>query len=294
MNATETKIYREYKALIKRDIELSGGNPRKTDIDSLLQNYRNVLVDGFGTLYRRDKVYEDSLAFIEKCREKLIEFRLLTNTASQTATDLAHDLQNQGLPVHPHEIISSGSLLGDLSKTMNLKECFHFGKDSALPLFEEAEVNVSSKPSMPIVVLTSFFDDKNHMEAEMEKAKAILREPGALLITLNPDACAPKNDDEKIPVAGYYSRILAKNTGCKSIYIGKPFPLIFTKGVHSLVPNLGATLMIGDTVGTDIMGAANAGLSSALLLRGNTKEEEMREDFYQLGVSPTYLLEDLS
>jgi ribonucleotide monophosphatase NagD (HAD superfamily) len=50
--------------------------------------------------------------------------------------------------------------------------------------------------------------------------------------------------------------------------------------------------MIGDTLGTDIAGANIAGIDSALVLGRNVKEDELRDDIYALGVSPTYILND--
>ncbi len=296
MNFEELKIYRDYKIQLNPDVELTGNTPRRSTAEDLLNHYSNILIDGFGTLYRHDQVYPDAIEFLAKCRERQKEIRLVTNTASQDARSLAHQLQEKGLEIHPHEVISSGALLPDLMKTpamANFRQCFHLGKDSALPLLSAAGLVPTEDPEQPVVVLSSFFSNPKKMDELMEKAKEILRRPKALLILMNPDAYAPRSETEKIPVSGYYARILVKNTRCRLIVLGKPFPLIFTKALHTLVPYLAASVMIGDTVGTDILGAAHSGISTALLLRGNTIEEEMREDFYQLGVNPTYILESL-
>jgi HAD superfamily hydrolase (TIGR01450 family) len=185
-----------------------------------------------------------------------------------------------------YEIISSGSLLASLTGAIDLKEVYYLGGENGLKFLEEAKIQAVENPSEPIVILAGI----HPTQPEINKAIEILSKENSRVLVLNPDVYAPNPDGEKIPVTGYIANTLKEKTGCKLLFCGKPFPLIYQIALRSLIPSTESVIMIGDTLGTDIAGANIAGIDSALVLGGNVKENELRDDIYSLGVSPTYVL----
>ena len=51
------------------------------------------------------------------------------------------------------------------------------------------------------------------------------------------------------------------------------------------------TLMVGDTLFTDIIGGNKFGIDTVLLLAGNTLRESAREQIHSLGIIPDYICE---
>jgi len=283
----ESAIYKSYLETAAPNLLKAKGDPWKVEIDVLLKHYGSFLLDGWGTLYSKgDFIYPGAMDFMAALRKANKNVRLITNSASRSVKQIQDDLRLTGMDFETHEIISSGSLLALLNENIGLKEVYYLGGSSGLLFLEEAKIQAVENPSEPIVILSGI----HPTEAEIDKAVEILSNENSKVLVLNPDVYAPNPDGEKIPVTGCIANTLKERTGCQLLFCGKPFPLIYQIALRSLIPSTESVIMIGDTLGTDIAGASIAGIDSALVLGGNVKESELRDDIYSLGVSPTYIL----
>ncbi len=287
----ESAIYKSYLETAAPNMLKAKGDPWKVEIDTLLKHYGSFLLDGWGTLYSKgDFIYPGAMDFMAALRKANKNIRLITNSASRSIKQIQDDLRLTGMDFETHEIISSGSLLALLNENIGLKEVYYLGGKDGLLFLEEAKIQAVENPSEPIVILSGI----HPTEAEMDKAVEILSNENSKVLVLNPDVYAPNPDGEKIPVTGYIANTLKEKTGCQLLFCGKPFPLIYQIALRSLIPSTESVIMIGDTLGTDIAGASIAGIDSALMLGGNVKESELRDDIYSLGISPTYILAHFS
>jgi len=288
MLPVESAIYKHYLKTAAPNLQKSKGDPWKVEFDTLL-HYGSFLLDGWGTLYSETSVYPGVLDSMAQLRKANKNVRLLTNAASRSVEQIQNDLHLMGLDFDKHEIISSGSLLKVLNEGVGLKDVYYLGGPGGMQFLEEAEIEAVENPSEPTVILSGI----HPTEAEIDKAIKILSEKNARILVLNPDVYAPSPSGEKIPVTGHVANMLKEKTNCQLLFCGKPFPLIFQIALRSLIPSTESVIMIGDTLGTDIAGACIAGIDSALVLGRNVKEDEFRDDIYELGVSPNYILNGL-
>jgi HAD superfamily hydrolase (TIGR01450 family) len=287
MLPAESAIYKRYLEIAAPNLQKAKGDPWKVEFDTLLRHYGSFLLDGWGTLYNENsflypKVLE-SMALLRKANKNI---RLITNSASRSIEQIQSDMNSMGLNFDKHEIISSGSLLKVLNESIGLKDVYYLGGPNGRLFLEEANIEAVENPSEPTVILSGI----HPTQAEIQKAIKILSEKNSRVLVLNPDVYAPSPIGEKIPVTGHIADTLKEKTGCQLLFCGKPFPLIFQIALRSLIPSTESVIMIGDTLGTDIAGANITGIDSALVLGGNVKEDEFRDDIYSLGVSPTYIL----
>jgi len=285
MQSVESAIYKHYLKTAAPNLQKSKGDPWKVEFETLLK-YGSFLLDGWGTLYSETFVYPNVLESMAELRKANKNIRLLTNAASRSVEQIQNDLHLIGLDFDKHEIISSGSLLKVLNEGVGLKEVYYLGGPSGMQFLEDAEIEAVENPSEPTVILSGI----HPTEAEMNKAIEILSKKDARILVMNPDVYAPSPSGEKIPVTGLIANTLKEKTNCQLLFCGKPFPLIFQVALRSLIPSTESVIMIGDTLGTDIAGACIAGIDSALVLGRNVKEDEFRNDIYELGVSPNYIL----
>jgi len=282
----ESAIYKNYLEIIAPKLQNTKGDPWKVEFDILL-NYGSFLLDGWGTLYGSDNfVYPGALDFIAALRKANKNIRLLTNSASRSIKQIQEDLHAVGLDFDHREIISSGSLLALLNENIMLKEAYYLGGEGGKTFMEDAKIEIVENPSDPIVILGGI----KPTQSEMDNAIKILSNENSKVLVLNPDVYAPDQNGEKIPVTGFIANTLKEKTGCSLLFCGKPFPLIYEIALRSLIPSTESVIMLGDTLGTDIAGANIAGIDSALVLGRNVKENELRDDIYELGISPTYIL----
>jgi NagD protein len=73
-------------------------------------------------------------------------------------------------------------------------------------------------------------------------------------------------------------------------YLGKPNPFMFVMARKRLGLRTGETVMIGDTMETDIRGAVELGIPAYLVLTGSTKREDVAAYPYQ----PTGILNSIA
>ena len=297
MDALEQSIYLRYKELIAEScaapLDLPQQNPRQVHLEEIMGWYDVFCFDGFGTLYNRgDFLYEGALEWYRKLRAAGKQLRLITNAASNVDSALAEDAAKRGFDFTTAETISSGSLLQKLLEKLRrnspanaFSQAYYLGRPSGVNVLNACGVEAVENPREPIVAISS----NVATEETFAHALEILKRPGAHLFVLNSDAWAPNIDGTRSPVSGALSEQLRLAAGPDTYYLGKPFPEIFNR-IKESVPANSRILMIGDTLGTDVMGAAFAGIDSALVVGRNVPAADLDADEKALGLRPTWYL----
>ena len=325
MDIEETGIYRRYQSLVgsysqsdlekSRDAEPRISEPQQVTLSEILDKYDAFCFDGYGTLYNRgDFVYPGAMEWYRTLRAAGKQLRLVTNAASNTDDFLALDAAARGFDFTGSETISSGSLLAELTRgrpvgvfdfvgfagencrsvdglkcgetlDRTVHEAYYIGRDTGVNVLAQAGIAAAENPVDPVVAVSSYTATDEMFNHSVE----ILRRPGALLLVLNPDAWAPRIDGTRSAVSGTLAERLRIASGCRTCYLGKPFPAIWEK-VRASLPSGSRVLMVGDTIGTDVYGAKVAGFDSALVVGRNVPEESLASDEAALGVRPDYYL----
>ena len=317
MERLETEIYLRYKQIIESQgmgtSVLAGGEslaPQRVRMEDLLDRYDAFCFDGYGTLYNRGSfVYEGALDWYTMLRAAGKQMRLITNAASDVDSVLAADAAKRGFAFSEAETISSGSLLKELcvelrSRSVNRRdvlEVYYIGRETGKHVLEGCGIKAVAPAGEPVEPIVAISTAKDTPET-YEQAVKILKRPGAMLLVLNSDAWAPKIPGEdgvtvREPVSGALSERLRRDSmcetnggaGCETFYLGKPFPAIWEKVKRSL-PEGSRVLMVGDTLGTDVLGAKVAGFDSALVVGRNVPADELDVDDRALGIRPDWYL----
>lgn len=110
----------------------------------------------------------------------------------------------------------------------------------------------------------------------MEFAAALEKclEKNKILLVANPDMFAHESDSNQKIAPVFAQGILGKyyeKLGGKVLYFGKPYKGIFEFAKQFTKPN-DKIVMVGDTPWTDILGANNAGIDSAMVMTGVSGE----------------------
>jgi NagD protein len=84
--------------------------------------------------------------------------------------------------------------------------------------------------------------------------------------------------------------MLESATGRKAFSVGKPSPVIMREARKEMGLSTGETIMVGDTMETDILGGVQMGCRTVLVLSGSTK----REDLVQYAYCPDYVLDSIA
>ncbi len=288
MQESEAALYLQYASQlrVKQNWLFQPSQARLSSLVKLVDQYDAFFFDGFGTLYNLKDPHPGAADALQYLRHAGKQIRLLTNAASRPQEKLQAHLDTMGIHFSPHEIISSGDLLCQWNLKEEYSSAYHMGRSDALGFLEKAGIHSQYDPADPLVILTGALPTNvNHKE----QIHSILSRKDAVLVVLNPDAWAPNMDGTRIPVSGIVAMELQKQTECHVVHLGKPFPEIFEKAKSSLT-HVKRILMIGDTLGTDMVGARASGLDCALVLGGNSISDELHADEEFLQTAPDFYL----
>ena len=249
-----------------------------------MKQYRNYLMDMDGVLVRGKTAIPGAQRFIDALNEHSIQYLVLTNNPMYTPRDLAHRLQTSGLQVPIERIFTSAIATARfLQRQRPNGKAFVIGESGLTDAIHSAGyVMTETEPDYVVLGETHGYN-----VAQITKAIRLIA-AGARFVATNPDPSGP-TEDGLAPACGAMAALIKEATGVAPYFIGKPNPYMMRSALNFLGAHSEETIMIGDRMDTDIVGAVSSGLDTALVLTGVTKREEISRVPYQ----PTYVLESI-
>jgi HAD superfamily hydrolase (TIGR01450 family) len=279
-------------------------NIETTTIWNLVERYSVLLFDAYGVLVDEVGAMGGAPPLIEHLNKINKPYFILTNDASRTPAASVPLYNSFGLAIKEERIISAGLVLRDYFEANSLQgaRCFVLGtKDSeayvaqaggeVIPLQESAEVDAIILGDQTGFDLLKGLDKA--LNAIIYRVERDL--PIALILT-NPDFMYPVSKNKfgvgtGVMAAALEQALAVRFIGqapIKFIALGKPYRPIFEKAaLHAGTMDM---LMVGDQLLTDIKGANDFGIDSALVLSGVTDPSvSITEDM----PTPTYFISSL-
>lgn len=235
-----------------------------------LAGLRYFMLDLDGTVYLGSNPIEGAREFLRFLTESGRRRLFFTNNASADAAQYSDKLRGMGIEAGPEEVLTSGEATARyLVSETAYRSVFVIGT----PSFEAelARAGFTLTDTAPDAVVLAF--DKTLTYAKLERACLFLRE-GLPYIATNPDLVCP-TERGPIPDCGATAALLKAATGREPMYIGKPNPEMARMGMQKIGAVPEATAMIGDRLYTDMQMAYNAGITSILVLSGESTEADV-------------------
>jgi len=250
-----------------------------------MQKPKNYLMDMDGVLVKGSTAIPGAARFIDRLNERGMPYLLLTNNPLYTPRDLAHRLQLAGLAVSDERIFTSA-----LATAMFVHQQRPDGKayvigESGLTsaIHDVGYVITDNEPDYVILGETHGYNI-----AQITKAIRLVAE-GARFIATNPDPSGP-TEHGLVPACGAMAALIEKASGVAPFFVGKPNPLMMRTALNYLGVHSEETVMIGDRMDTDIVGAVSSGMQTILVLTGVTKREDVDRFPYQ----PTHIVDSIA
>ncbi|HBQ64881.1 MAG TPA: HAD family hydrolase [Clostridiales bacterium] len=243
------------------------------------------VLDMDGTFYRGEHLLEGSLDFIHRLTALGRDYLFFTNNSSKNSRRYAEKLNRMGLAAGPEKIITSGMVtLNWLSKNHPGKSIYLIGTPDFREICIEAGLYLVEDGAQMVLV---GFDTSTTYE-QMTRACDLIRE-GALFVATHPDTTCP-TESGFVPDAGAVCAFISAATGgTKPVVLGKPY----TPAMEYLLDTTGVSkeelVFVGDRLYTDIAIGARHGVSTVLVLTGETR----REDLAGSAVVPDLVVERL-
>lgn len=229
-----------------------------------------------GVIYRGSQLIPGAKEFIERLRRQGIPFLFLTNNSQRTRRDVAHKLSKLGISAAADDVFTCGIATARyLSERKPEGTAYVIGENGLTSaLFKNGYTVVDDAADFVVV------GEGRTLSFEMIEKGVRLVEQGAKLIATNLDPSCPTDAGIR-PGCGAIVSMIEKATGKKAFSVGKPSPIMMRAARKQLGLTTDQTVMVGDTMSTDILGGTQMGYRTILVLSGGTKRSDLKEYAYE-------------
>ncbi len=251
----------------------------------LLQDIQAVVLDMDGVLWRGDEPFPGLEPFFDYLHDQDFPFLLATNNSTKTVETYVKRLNGFGFRAAEDNVITSAVATAEYLRAFYPRgtRVFLVGEVGLQGVMEAA----GFVPALvDVEVVVAGLD--RALTYDKLKTAAYLINDGARFIGTNGDRTFPMPEG-LAPGAGTILAALQACTGQTPFVIGKPEPYMFDLALQRLQVPAARTLMIGDRLETDILGAQRAGLRTALVCSGVTTPDILAAS----DIQPDLVFEDL-
>ncbi len=252
-----------------------------------LEDKKFFLLDMDGTIYLDNDLFDGTLDFLAKVREKGGRYIFVTNNSSKGVDAYVKKLNTIGIPaVEDDFLTSTDATILYLNDKFPGRKFYSFGTESFTQQLRDSGVNVTTTLEDDIFGLV-ISNDQELTFKKLDDA-CILLGRGVEYIATNPDWVCPTSYGY-VPDCGSFVDMLRRATGKMPVFIGKPQPEMLLLAMQKFGYSKEETLMVGDRVYTDIASGYNAGVDTVFVLSG----EGTMEDAENTDTKPTYILKNI-
>lgn len=273
-----------------------------SNINDIAGNFKGIILDAYGVFWGGNGV-----GLLPGCKEMMAKLvndgkivGILSNS-TQLAQKELDKLKTHGLieGTHFHFLITSGETAKNILSQEELpfptpnKKFYSFGE--AHPRFSSHQAIFSSSPyqeTSDVSEADFLYIAIPHIDGEdqtdplvfQEKVKAI-NQSKLPMVCANPDRFAHEGNPPRPVVRQGTIAAMYEQLGGEVFYIGKPSEKMFIAAMKALlqynIKDIKDVLMVGDTPETDIRGASNFGMASALITTTGIMAERISEHSLQ-------------
>ena len=253
--------------------------PLLNGLSEIAADYDAAICDVWGVLHNGREAYLAAADAMRRFQARRGPVILLSN-APRLADGVEALFDRVGLSRDFYDgIVTSGLAARDdlLTRTKAGRlSVFYLGPARDNPLFEGLDIELVPPERAELVLCTGFYDDETETPDDYREMLAGFRARNLLFLCANPDIVVQRGD-KLIFCAGAIAQAYEK-LGGETIYYGKPHRPVFDKALakaRTIAP-VKRALVIGDGIGTDILGAQRAGLD-ALFIGGGIHSTEWKD-----------------
>ena len=229
-----------------------------------LKQKKLFLLDMDGTIYLGDTLFDGTLDFLNRVRERGGKYLFVTNNSSRSVSAYVERLEGMGIPASADDFLTSvDALVWYLRGKYDDALIYAFGTRTFREQLTEAGFRVTDKLEDGISLLVCGFDTELTFQ-KLEDA-CILLGRGVDFVATNPDWVCPTSYGS-VPDCGSVCEMLFRATGRRPKFIGKPEPEMALLSMERYGYSREETVLIGDRIYTDIACGVNAGIDTAFVL----------------------------
>ena len=267
---------------------------RLPNLDALAEDFDVFLLDAFGVLNIGETAIDgvpERIARLQKAGKRVY---VVSNAAGHPHADLMKKYARLGYDFAPGDVITSRKTLlhalrDEPQRTCGLMANESLGRED----IEDFDMTYLADDTAVYDAAEAFvlLGSAVWTEARQKLLETSLQQRPRPVFVGNPDIVAPRETGFSTE-PGAYAHRLADATGIEPRFFGKPFSNIFDLAFAHLGDfDPARTLMVGDSLHTDILGGQAAGLKTALIANyGFFAGHDVSDPIAVSGIEPDYIL----
>jgi NagD protein len=234
------------------------------------------LIDMDGVIYRGSHLIPGAERFIQELRTADVPFLFLTNNSQRTRRDVATRLERMGIDAEERHVFTCAMATARFLALQKPRgTAFVIGEGGLLTALHSNGYAIVDKDPDYVVV-----GEGRTVTFEIVEAALNMVLNGAKLIATNLDPNCPTQSGTR-PGCGAIVAMLESASGLKAFSVGKPSPVMMRGARKELGLSTDQTIVIGDTMDTDILGGVQLGYKTVLVLSGGTRRDDLARFAYR-------------
>ncbi len=247
-----------------------------TSLDEAERDHEVILCDIWGCIHDGVELYPGSERRLRRWREQGRTTILITN-APRTADAVAGQLARLGLDTTLWDGIATSGETGIAALTQIGRPVGFIGTRRDRENLESRGIRIAEGEEFADLACVGLDEVRNEV-ADYEAEIRPLAERDVLMHCLNPDRLVIRGGCPE-PCAGAIADLYLE-LGGRVEYYGKPFPAIYRHAMRLAgEPEPGKVLAIGDSLHTDMLGAARMGFDCVYVTGGISRGMTIPPDF---------------
>ncbi|MFW6039294.1 MAG: HAD-IIA family hydrolase [bacterium] len=242
------------------------------------------LIDMDGVLYRGGELIEGADRFVNELKARGVPFAFLTNNSQRTRRDVAMKIRRLGIDIEERHVVTCAMATARFPALQRPGgTAYVIGEGGLMTALHQNGYAIVDKDPHYVVV-----GEGRSLNFEMIENALNMVLNGAKLIATNLDPNCPTQAGTR-PSCGAIVAMLEEASGLKAFSVGKPSPIMMRAARKELGLDASHTIMIGDTMSTDVLGSVQMGYKTVLTLSGGTRCEDLARYAY----TPDLVVESL-
>jgi len=245
---------------------------------TLARGYDVALCDVWGVVHNGAAATSEACDALGRFRKQGGTVVLITNAPRPGEIVARTTLDRLGVPRAAYDgIVSSGDVTRALIAARAGAPVFHIGPERDLGLFDGLDAPLAPLEDADYTVCSGLIDDTVETPQDYQDLIARMRARSLAMICANPDVVVERGD-QLVYCAGAIADLYAA-AGGDVVFAGKPYRPIYEQALALAEATRGKraehrrVLAIGDSVRTDVKGAAAFGIDCLFVIAGIHAEE---------------------
>ncbi|UJH90635.1 HAD-IIA family hydrolase [Antarcticibacterium sp. 1MA-6-2] len=233
---------------------------------------KGFLIDMDGVIYGNDTLIPGADSFIAELQKRRIPFLFMTNNSQRTPLDTVNKVARMGIKIKEENVYTSAMATASFLSFMQPKgSAYVLGEGGLITsLTQQGYQLVNQNPDFVVV------GEGRNFTLEMVNNAVDMILGGARFIATNLDPSPKKTGWTNLGIKAIVAMI-EEATGKIAFSVGKPSPVMMRSARKYLGLEARETIIIGDTMDTDILGGIQLGYTTILTLTKCISKRELKQ-----------------